>query len=84
MRKALAPDIAGALDAPIPLAALRSALQARIDKGSTRDQLVAELITAMLDCRAAGDERADDLLADGLDMLTGWTSPHLRLPLPDA
>jgi hypothetical protein len=57
-------------------------LQARIDRGATAADLIDELTTAMLECRAAGKERDDDLLADGLDMLTGWVGRGRRLSFP--
>ena len=75
----LSDDLGAALVINHPLLELRAGLARRLAAGTPRADLEAELEAIMLAARAAGDGPAEDLAADGLDILTGWCAPHLRL-----
>jgi hypothetical protein len=54
----------------------RGYLQGLLDAGTTKEQLEGVLRHVHEHLGDRGDERAADLVLDGLDFLTGWCAPH--------
>ncbi len=62
-----------------PLAALRAEVVHRLDRGGSRESLLAELEELRRELRRRHRERDEDVVLDVMDFLTGWSSPHLRI-----
>ena len=75
----LARDLEQSLGGPDPVGGLIRAVQALLAAGYDRRRLEAELTELMLDLRAAGREREEDVVLEVLDDLVGWCSPHVKL-----
>lgn len=58
---------------------LREMLAAQLANGVSRERLIEELMVIYRTFRAAGNEEAEDLVADALDLLTGWCAPQYKL-----
>lgn len=68
-----------ALSAPEPLDALRRVAEASIDRGVTRDDLLATLEDLRRQLRAADRGDDEDRVLELMDMLAGWSAPHMKL-----
>lgn len=62
-----------------PLQALRSLSQQLLAQGHSTAEVADFFEQARERFRAAGREADEDLLLDGMDFVTGWCSPHMRL-----
>jgi hypothetical protein len=60
--------------------ALRRLAQHLLDEGSEPETLLGQLERARQELREAGREEDEDAVMDVMDLLTGWCSPHMRLP----
>ncbi len=54
-------------------------LQGVLDAGTTKEQLELVLRRVHSHLGERGEERAADLVLDGLDFVTGWCAPHMTL-----
>jgi hypothetical protein len=73
-------DFESAFDSPDPLRELRDAVALQLHGRDTRrEELLDMLDEERLDLRAAGREREEDTVAEVMDFLVGWCSPHARL-----
>jgi hypothetical protein len=55
-----------------------------LDSGRDRDELLAVLESAHKHFGEAGQEQLADFALDGMDFLTGWCAPGLKLPAPSS
>jgi hypothetical protein len=72
-------DFEGALGEADPVQALRDAVAAEVRDGADRADLYRLLMDQMLRYRGAGREDAEDVVADVMDFLAGFCSPHARI-----
>ena len=68
-----------AFSAPDPLVALRRVANANLERGLTRDELIAALEDLRRQLQAAGRDADEDVVLELMDMLAGWTAPHMKL-----
>ena len=58
---------------------LADTVRTLVAQGMERDAVYDELEKLRDRLREAGRQAADDLVLDGMDLLTGWCSPHARI-----
>lgn len=69
-----------ALQSEHPVLALREAAQAELQAlNGDRDRLVHELEQLMLEAREEGRESDEEIVADVIDFVAGYCSPHMRI-----
>ena len=68
-----------ALDHPDALDALRAVARTSLRAGATRDEVLTTLEGVRADLRAAGRDADEDKLLELMDMLAGWSAPHMKL-----
>lgn len=73
-----------ALSAEHPLGALRSLALDWVQRGQSRETVLAAFERQRQHLREAGQEQAEEVVMEVMDFLTGWCSPHVRLPDPPA
>lgn len=81
---AVDPGIHGAYVAALrsqhPVLALREAAKAELQAlNGDRDRLVHELEQLMLEAREEGRESDEEVVADVIDFVVGYCSPHMRI-----
>ena len=68
-----------ALKSPQALLDMRMLLLNKLDKGSTREELVELLERLRLQLQAADRDADEDIVLEALDLLTGWCSEHMGM-----
>jgi hypothetical protein len=66
----------------LPLQALRSSLIRLLREGHDRTSLLVAFGVLADELRGAGREAEADLTLEGMDLLSDWCSPHMRLDAP--
>lgn len=69
-----------ALRSAEPVNQLRSAVLQLISEGKDPATILAMLEDARRELRHAGRDADEDAIMDVTDFLTGWCSPHMKLP----
>lgn len=72
-------DFDRALSAADPVRALRAAVALELAHGIDRAELYDALDEARLGLREVGRDKDEDVVADVMDFLTDYCSPHARL-----
>jgi hypothetical protein len=68
-----------AVGAHSPLVKLRELSIEHLETGLSRDEMLDILRALRAQYRADGNERAEDVVLDTMDFVTGWCSPHVRI-----
>jgi hypothetical protein len=68
-----------ALGTRSPLVKLRALAIEHLETGLSRDEMLKALRALREQYRVDGNERAEDLVLDTMDFVTGWCSPHVRI-----
>jgi hypothetical protein len=69
-------DFGRALASDDPVGALRAEVAEELRRGADRDEVYAVLRDALLRLRAEGRETDEDVVADVMDLVVGFGSPH--------
>jgi DNA-binding response OmpR family regulator len=72
--------IQAALQKPNSLDELRSMVDALLRQGQSRDTVLALLEQSRRQLNSEGRDAEEDVVMDVMDFLTGWCSPHMKLP----
>jgi hypothetical protein len=73
--------IQSALKSADPLGALRSLIESLLQQGRTSEAILNLFENNRQMLRKAGREADEDMLMEAMDFLTGWCSPHMKLPV---
>jgi hypothetical protein len=69
-----------ALGTHSPLVKLRELSIEHLEKGLGRAEMLEVLRELREQYRADGNGHAEDIVLDTMDFVTGWCSPHMRIP----
>jgi hypothetical protein len=72
-------ELYAALASENALESLRETVRRELESGVTRERLIDQLEDLRADLRASGREDDEDVVLEVMDLLTGWSSPHVRL-----
>ena len=72
--------IQSALKSSNPLDELRSLIKALLSQGRTPESILNLFERNRQQLRSAGREADEDAVMEAMDFLTGWCSPHMKLP----
>jgi hypothetical protein len=70
-----------ALHSADPVKQLRELAIERLKKGQAREVVLADFEQVRQQLRAANREKDEDVVMDVMDFLSGWCSPHMKIPV---
>lgn len=70
---------AAALNTGAPLLAIRAALSRFLERGASREAMLAELQDFRHEVRKGSRPQDEDVVLDAMDFVEGWCSPHMRV-----
>ena len=59
---------------------LRDAVAVDLDRGRDASDVLGDLKTLLFHVRRHPDPRAENIILNVMDLVTGWCGPHARLP----
>jgi hypothetical protein len=69
-----------ALKSSTPVQALRDVVIELLDKGSEHEDILSDLQHLYHEFRISNRETEEDVIADVMDFMVGWCSPHMQIP----